>query len=504
MFKKVSQIVPILLILVSSTLVILPYFHPGFFPTHDGGWVPVRLSEMVRELKDLQIPPRISGFLNHDYGYPLFNFTYPFPYLLGSAIYFFGFGLVDTTKILFAVSVPLSGIFMFLLGKEFWKSQFAGLVSAILYIFLPYRIVDLYTRGSIGESLSLALFPIIFYLCLKRRSALLALSISILITTHNIMAILFLPAFLFFAWNTKRNVLIPLSLGLGLSAFFWLPAIFEKQYIYLSQTPIADRFLYFLSLKDLVIPKWGYGLPTNPDGFGYQLGLPHVLAFILVVILALFKKSKTTLLFALFTLCLVLLLFKISNPIWQLPLLHEINYPWTLLAPIGFLVSLLSGFLIRTKLTTILALIICVWGIAFCLPHALPSSYTYFPDDYYSTNDATTTSSDELMPLWVTVKPISKQPTTALVDSSNKIVFKVDSEKDSKVKINKIYYPGWTWSVPWKEKSGLMELSLKKGSYMVEGNFTETPLRQVANIISLISMTLLFVLLAAKLRSWRA
>jgi hypothetical protein len=56
---------------------ILPFFKTGFFPTHDGEWAVVRLSDMYREIKDLQFPARYSGYLNFQYGYPLFNFTYP-------------------------------------------------------------------------------------------------------------------------------------------------------------------------------------------------------------------------------------------------------------------------------------------------------------------------------------------------------------------------------------------------------------------------------------------
>lgn len=70
----------ILILLFFTFLFTFPFFKSGYFATQDGEWAIVRLAEMGRELRDIQIPPRWSDFLNHGYGYPLFLFTYPFPY----------------------------------------------------------------------------------------------------------------------------------------------------------------------------------------------------------------------------------------------------------------------------------------------------------------------------------------------------------------------------------------------------------------------------------------
>ena len=215
--------------------VILPFFHSGYFPTHDGEWAIVRLADMFRTLRDFQIPARYSGNLNFGYGYPLFNFSYPLPYYLGIFPHFLGIGFVDTVKILFAGSVLLSSYFMFLLSKSLWKNNWAGIISSVLYIYFPYRMVDLYVRGSIGESISFVLFPLLFYFGIKlvKNSSLLliasiAVSIGALITTHNIMAVFFLPVFLLFMMSQiskNREIINPtilsVILGFGISAFFW-------------------------------------------------------------------------------------------------------------------------------------------------------------------------------------------------------------------------------------------------------------------------------------------
>src|SRR5688572_1719993 len=148
MMKRFNQSVIIFLFtfLISIPL-ILPFMQKGYFPTHDGEWAVVRMGDMFRSLRDQQLPVRYSGNLNFSYGYPLFNFTYPAPYYIGTVFHFFNIGFVDSVKLLFALSVIVSSLTMFLLATEIWKNKIAGLLSAVFYLYLPYRIVDLYARG---------------------------------------------------------------------------------------------------------------------------------------------------------------------------------------------------------------------------------------------------------------------------------------------------------------------------------------------------------------------
>src|SRR3989344_4474636 len=162
-----KKILIVLLCILISFPAILPFFHVGYFPTHDGEWAVVRLGDMFRTLRDLQIPPRYSGNLNYGWGYPLFNFAYPFPYYLGLIIHLLGVGFVDTIKLIFALTIPVSAFFMYLSSRNFWKNDLAGIVSAVLYLYFPYRLVDLFVRGSIGESVAFAIFPFVLFCLIK-------------------------------------------------------------------------------------------------------------------------------------------------------------------------------------------------------------------------------------------------------------------------------------------------------------------------------------------------
>jgi hypothetical protein len=538
-----KTLVLLFLLLCISIPVILPFFHAGYFPTHDGEWAVVRLTDMFRTIRDFQIPPRYSGELNFGYGYPLFNFTYPMPYYLGILIYAFGTGFVGAIKILFAGSVVLSAIFMFFAARTLWKNNLAGIISATLYVYFPYRMVDLYVRGSIGESLSFVLFPLLFYLAIKlteKRSLLLiggiGVSVAFLIMTHNIMTVLFLPVYVIFIFiqtilkNKKaiKPFFLSIILGFGLSAFFWIPAIFEKGNVLLSKIPIANRDIYFITFKQLIFPKWGYGVPTDTNGFSYQLGLVHLVLFIIVILSLLFLSVKNNyrkeyfvkiaLSLTVIAVFYIFLLFKSSEFLWKnLPLISEINYPWIVLGVLGFLISLLAGLLTKQIIGRYAAIVFGIVAIILVLPYAKPERYINYPDNYYLTNDATTTSSNELMPLWVKKMPLQRAASkveiingSAKVENlsfnSKNVDFSVSAQTSAKIMINKIYYPGWKVSIDKNNaqtsynNQGVMEIAILSGEHVINATFEETPLRLISDILSVASFIILAVLILQRKR----
>ena len=536
--KKLYNFIYPLLIILLCIPIVLPYFSAGFFPTHDGEWAVVRLGDMFRSLRDLQFPVRYSGGLNFGYGYPLFNYAYPFPYYLGIIFYFLTHSFVASVKILFVLSVFLSGLFMYLASSKLWKNKTSGFISAVLYLYLPYRMVDLYVRGSLGESISFALFPLIFLFSIdllepkykKMSVVLLSISAALLVGTHNIMTVLFFPVLVSFilvvavikkSFNPIKSFIFSLLLGLGLASFFWVPALLEKNLILLSKIPIADRNLYFVKISQLVIPSWGYSAPLDVSGFSYQLGIAQIiviaLAF-LVIVYSIIKNKKpnhvsslyTKILLVIFFVCF-LLLFNFSSPVWKgLPLLKEINYPWTLLSQLGFLSSLIVGFLVSyNKVFRYLTFCIVLLAIVSVLPYAKPQEYVNRGDAFYLTNEATTTSSNELMPLWVGKIPENHFKNKVeiikgdgsiknIVYNSKRISFDTALDTSSFIRISAIYFPGWKAFVNKKETKidygndrGLMEINLPKGKNSVSLIFSETPLRLFTDMLSILSLLVL-------------
>ncbi|MBI4991571.1 hypothetical protein HZB96_05790 [Candidatus Gottesmanbacteria bacterium] len=521
-----KRFLPILILLAVVLFYTKPYFRTGFFTTHDGEWAVIRLSEMQRELKDSQFPPRFADYLNHGFGYPLFSYTYPGPFYLGTILRIFRIGLVDSVKVIFVGSVVMSAIFMFLLGREL-AGDFAGFLAALFYIVAPFRLVDLYIRGSIGESLSLALFPMLFYLSLKyilnpniTRMILCSLVFAFLILTHNIMALVFFPiwiAFLFvsvlsyfediklYSW---RYFLPMILLGIGLSAYFFIPAIFEKQYIVLSQIKLANISEHFISLPDYLLSPWSYG--PKPS---YQLGWAHILGALLGLAGVFMakeiyrKKYLPIALFISFSIgILVFLAHPTSSDFWNAPPLSWIDFPWRFLTPISFLLALASIFLSIHRITRIIGGILVAATIIFSLNFARPAEYINKPDVYYATNDATTTSMDELMPVWVANKPTQRYKTKVELEHANATVYNLDYNSRSIkfrvvtkvpniIKVNTVYFPGWQFFLKGEQiplnfgsPDGLIRFEVPEGNHFIEGKFVETKVRFWSDMVSLLSL----------------
>lgn len=166
---------------------------------------------------------------------------------------------------------------------------------------------------------ALMLFPAILWraACLEERPSILNLLLfgvvlSALITSHNLSAFVFLPIILIWTvllfWKRKNKKFIWLSLGsvvigVMLSAFYLLPAFFEKNLVHL-ETMVEGYFSYtehFKGVKKLFLERsWEYGSSIREvpggerDGMSYQIGWVHLLGWLLALISVklLWRKNK--------------------------------------------------------------------------------------------------------------------------------------------------------------------------------------------------------------------
>ncbi|MBI2617175.1 glycosyltransferase family 39 protein [Candidatus Gottesmanbacteria bacterium] len=524
------RIIPIVILLFIGFVYTFPFFQAGFFETHDGEWAIIRLAEMQRELRDFQIPARWSDYLNHGYGYPLFQFTYPLPFYLGALISLSNIGLTTTIKILFVASVFLSGVGMYFLGRKI-SSSFGGLLGTLFYIASPFRLTDLYVRGSLGESLSFAIFPWLFYVSYRyierpdRKTFILgALLLGSLILTHNVSALLVFPFWIGFLYvvtlSLRKNKMmytlkyfLPLIfLGVSVSAFFILPVLFEKKFVLLSQIPIADTARHFVAFADFLNSARGYnGIPS------FQLGLAHLVAVSLLFISLFFtswtkvKKYRIFVLYGLFSIAVMIFFSNsFSYFLWKYPPLSWVDFPWRFLTPLTFMISFLTIFLPIRTFTKILGTFLIVLAIFMTLPYVSVQNRINREDSYYQTNDATTTSADELMPIWVRQKPEKRYDEKVEVETgfatlsntffnSKQISFLVESQEQSVIKVNIIYFPGWEFTlngVPvlptLGNGDGLMRLTIPAGITKVDGVLGNTFIRMVSNFISLVGLGVIF------------
>src|SRR3990167_9100850 len=154
------------LLIVFSLIPLFNLLTPGLPVTHDGQDHVARIANFYLSLSEGNVIPRWANNLNWGYGHPILMFLYPLPSYLASVFHFLGLSLVDSVKAVFGFSYILSGLFMFLWLRNF-LGKFPAMVGAIIYLYAPYRFVDLFVRGAIGEHVAFIFVPAICYFLLK-------------------------------------------------------------------------------------------------------------------------------------------------------------------------------------------------------------------------------------------------------------------------------------------------------------------------------------------------
>lgn len=529
----------LILIIALSGLIVWPLFVPGYFSHHDNLQV-IRIFEMRKCFADLQIPCRWVPDMGYGNGYPVFNFYGVFPYYLG-AIFSFVLGYIGAAKLLFFLPLVLGGVGMYLLSKELF-GKIPGMVSSILYLFAPYRALDSYVRGDVGESFALAIIPFVFYfflklIKLKRRKyfVLAAVSMFLFLVSHNIMDLIFTPLVIIWIFFWLKKTCLPfkiplLSLGLafGLAAFFLLPAFFEKSLVQIDSLTTGELNFrnQFVKVSQLFIDRyWNYAgsSPQSANTISYQIGWPHwwlvILSFFAVVIS---KKKKNILLFSLLFGIFMFSVFMTHNksaPIWEsIKILAFVQFPWRFLSIVIFSVSLIGGYfasIFKGKWLIIISTLII--GITALL------NWQYFKPEhfYYNLTDRELLSGQSFIDQQKGAL-LDYLPKTALeprelapknpyvvsgnaklsdfVNKSNGWIFKANVEKDAKVEVPVFYFSGWSVNYPSEPGTiGRIAINLPPGEYEVVGRFGNTPIRTLGNTLTLLSFITL-VLIYAKSR----
>jgi len=538
MNAKVVNFCFLFAVLVISFWAIKPLFHFGFFPIHDDTQV-VRVAQMAQALKDGQFPVRWVRDLGYGYGYPIFNFYAPLPYYIGALFNLLGFNALVATKIMMGLGIILAGVFMFFLAKEFW-GEFGGLVSALFYVYAPYHAVDVYVRGAAGEFWAMAMLPLVFrgiYKIFQKNHwgvIIASLGFSGVILSHNLTAMMALPfillniLFLFiFSKDKKQFGFWILDFGffsLGLSAFYWLPALTEMKYtkVFGQIGGGADFRDHFVFLDQLWASPWGFGgsAPGRLDGMSFMIGKVHILSSFLALVLGLFLVKKNRGVFIFFGGSLLLAIFftnKISLPIWEaIKPMAFIQYPWRFLIFASFFSSFLSGLIInlqpkKIKWWSPLTAGIFVGALLFFnLKYFQPQTYLKVTVPDYLTEEnikwRISKISDEYLPkdftvpkdksevAWEKIEIVSGQAEIkSIFNKSHFLKFEIEAMEPIEILINTAYFPGWKILINQKEEKpkieeGRIKVSLNAGRQKVFLKFGNTPVRNLANFLSLFSL----------------
>lgn len=355
-----------------------------------------------------------------------------------------------------------------------------------------------------------------------------------------------------------RPLLFALISAFALSAFFWLPALVERKQTLVDNILLADLAeyeLHFVYPSQLWNSLWGYGGSTEGllDGLSFKIGKLHVvlaiLAPILWFIVSRFKQTRESKNLSFYSFIL-LFLFSVSafmttafsQPIWKyISSLQYLQFPWRFLTFTAVFSSFLAGSTIAvvkslTKnifVTLALAVVTLILLFYPNLKLFKPQTYLDVKDDYYLTDEflkwKISKTSFEFVPKGVKTKmewneveqkeitqvdisrnQIARTPYTILSgegevevkhNMSGLLILKTKSDQPMLVQLSIFDFSGWEVSLN-EEKVAydsdnnlkLITAKLPAGEHQLRASFKNTPIRSVANLISLASIATMSLL----------
>jgi len=155
----------VLLIAVAAALPLLA--QPGLLNTRGGGDSPFllqRVQQMETAVLDGHFPVRWMPDANYGYGYPFYNFYAPLSIYLTLLFRFFGFSYIHSLELSQLAGFIVAAAGMFALGRRWFKSEWAGLLTAVAYTTAPFHLVNIYVRGdSLAEFWAMAFYPLVIF-----------------------------------------------------------------------------------------------------------------------------------------------------------------------------------------------------------------------------------------------------------------------------------------------------------------------------------------------------
>lgn len=520
-----------------------------------------RITEIEGNLRAGDIYPRWSSHFHFGYGSPIFNYLAPLPHYLGGLHLLLSQGGGRFTLIsLMALCLFIGGTGMFSIGRRLWGTL-GGFIAALVYLLAPplfYRAA--YFDVDLSLVMAGALFPFGLWAADRalrlgdgREISGLGLIFALLILASNLMGPLLVILILIWAYGatwaigggrrSRRALLWGSVLSLGLSAFYWLPALLERGAVHWVEFSPAIRQL---SLSEaLLMPAAPDPRLLNPPTSGalgpatWMLGL---LGGILAIVALRDKTTRPTALIALpFLACgLGLLAIAVGLPsAWldstsKFPALSRLD----LLVPVAGCAAILAGFtgyIIETRLSHwfvrwAASMVVILASIGFAYPTLRPPAFHTYSAD----NPAQAILQDELrgrlsgsflhgslLPVEIQQMP---QPSYFLLDSyaRSQVVkierasrlmnadlailshgpthdsFQMNAPQPSNLDVLTLYFPGWVAKfnnqpipVVSTPENGFIRVAIPEGTGRLDISFESTSPRQIGGFILVVTLLLI-------------
>ena len=538
---------------------IVPLLRPGLPDTAHKLIHLFRVVQLDLLIRDGYLLPRWAPDIGYGWGFPVFNYYAPLSYYVLEPFHVLGLSLDDSLKLALILAAAAYAMGGYLWARTVMPAG-PALVVATANLYAPARFFELYRSHSLGQILSMALLAFAlwaFYGVMvsgSRRWFVAATGLlAAIILTHNITALFAAPLIIFYVAIVaagRRELVglyragLAIVFSLGLSAFFWVPALFERHYIQ-TNLGVSKSYEVTRNLLDLIevlspSPVADVAL-KNPD-LPFNLG-PALLIFSLLgaTLVSWPRRTHRMLRYqAIFAgLALVALVFMVtpaSAPIWQnLPLLSFAQFPRRLLglatAPAALLcgiAALRSCELLGHRLTPLLVPAFIVFLLV-----AIESPRLYPLEPFMESGDLQavdildyelrtgafgTTGTGEFTPVWVEERPTGAPPCGGwtngnrrpklegnclpdgvqakwLASDSLREEYTVTVSAPTPIQYPVYYFPAWRVAIDDEavatrpaEGTGVLTFDLPEGLHRLKVWYGRTPVEQAAEYISLMAL----------------
>ncbi len=527
--------------LAVAVAILAPFFWLGTASGHDIQFHIQSWIDAASQWKEGILFPRWTEWANYGFGEPRFVFYPPLSWMLGAALG----SLLPWTWIpaIFVLVVQtFAGISAFALVRRFAASHWAALLGAAAYSANPYALLVIYTRSDYAELLATSFFPLLLLVALRLcgfleskghpqkslvQFAVLFAAVWLSNAPAGVLASYSLALLFFWAAATGRTIRPALlgggglALGLGLAAFYLVPAAYEQKWVNIAGalaeglTP-ADNFLFAVTQD------------AEHDAFNQIASCVAVLLIVGTFATAFLlwrrlqtKEEEQVWRNALRAVLVVaaaasLMMLSITSLLWNyLPKLRFVQFPWRWMAVLAVIFALFAGWSAARRF-------LAVWWIGLALVLTLTGMYLvkhtwWDSEDVYSVQEAVENKTgfegtDEYDPLGDDHTDIPKDQPEAKVISELEIdpqpnselrvirwtaedrVVMAKSKVPAVVRLRLLHYPAWAVTVNGKPAKTRRTVSynailvpIPAGESRIEAHFGRTPDRTVGGFTSLLA-----------------
>ena len=555
-FWRRQPLIPLALLALLALPALQPLAGRGLTCGFDTAFHLWRAVEAGSLLREGILFTRWAPHMAHGYGYPLFLFQSPLSAYLAALLNLLGMGWAVAVNAVYGLGLLFSALTLWLLGRDLWGER-GGILAAVAFLYAPFHAYVAFFRASLSETVAWALPPLILWGLRRwqqrqerRGLAAAVLGTAALMLTHDVSSYAFLPLFLGWigvialverSWGAAGRGALALGLGLGSSAFYWLPALLERGAIQFERANSAWPFQYshnFLPLDQLL------ALPRNADPTLLNDWPPRALGVLLLGAallgcLAGWRQGRErrwlTALLALALAGYVFLALGLSRPLWDaVSLLSAFQFPWRFLAPATLAAALLAGAPFAGELERKGSLAPAGWLAAVVVLSAGHWGWFYpdtcaVPDDVSvagmvawerATDTLGTTARRELLPVTVQRMPqeeggpppwqarllAADLPAGAQLLASDYrplgATIELETAQPFQARYRAFAFPGWRVTIDGEAAAvrpsvpeGLVTFDVAAGRHTIVVHFGETRLWLAADALSLVSLLLVGVVL---------